>query len=385
MDPERCAWELREHGVTVVKTGWKDLWERFHSVRRDFKEFQSWDGIFRVDVLGGFGAYGVPSSFHHPDLRRLRREMKAVAMQIVARMYPDDPDVKLECLFDRMQLQGLTFGVPVAARPHRELRKNKIDRVRVHRHRSIPREDLVLGGWLNCNSPTQMQRVQEFRVYYGTHLDKIDEEQSVDVDRENVVVLPVFPGDWVIFDQRVAREIKPVLTANPHARINASFRVTREEKPMYPVDDIIDKQDVPFLPTGFRAPMLSWLHLIREDSRAKIEQFTKTLKPEFRHPPVDENDFDMPCSSRVTLALLSLQHYQSKFVGGERIVFEPYSDEDRACMHPQLVHPDAFMKKYVDLLVGAVADTVGDEMDCMQIDHSEQEADHSEQEPVQDV
>ena len=153
-----------------------------------------------------------------------------------------------------------------------------------------------------------------------------------DVDTVQVVHC----GEMILYNQNVIRLFKTEENngMNPHARMMVGFRITMDDVPMYPVDQIIDDQDVPFIPTGQKAAMLSFMHLVKEESQQKIKEFALTLKPNYRHPPIQGNDFEMPCKDK-TFSMDSLRKY-----GGD--MYPPYTAEERRCMYPEHIRNAEF-------------------------------------------
>ena len=103
------AHDLAALGVTVVplldaspRAEWEDtLW----AAMDEFPEYKT-KGRTAKRVLGGFGALGNPSSFHHPAVRRFRASLKAALRPLFAAyaemVLGTTHNVQLEALFDRL-------------------------------------------------------------------------------------------------------------------------------------------------------------------------------------------------------------------------------------------------------------------------------------------
>jgi len=85
-------------------------------------------------VLGGFGAIGIPSMFHHPDLRELRGACYEAVYPYFAQAFPGR---KMEALFDRLSVRRK--GTTTSAESW-------------HRDVGGKPGDLILGGWLNLDA-----------------------------------------------------------------------------------------------------------------------------------------------------------------------------------------------------------------------------------------
>jgi hypothetical protein len=62
-------------GVCTIKILNKDYETEFKDIEKTFPEYKDTATTF---VLGGFGAYGNPSSFHNPLVKKLREFMETM-------------------------------------------------------------------------------------------------------------------------------------------------------------------------------------------------------------------------------------------------------------------------------------------------------------------
>lgn len=169
-DEENDEYEMREAGEDLLSLGVAvvrsfDEAARKHWNRRlfdamdDFPEYKL-KGRSVQRVLGGFGAFGNPSSFHHPEVRVFRRMRKKLVFRPVMTSYaklafPNDR-LLLESLFDRLCVRCEAFNRPVAEAWHRDI--YGADK---HKLRPLPRtlpgnsQDLLFGGWTNLDHRTQ--------------------------------------------------------------------------------------------------------------------------------------------------------------------------------------------------------------------------------------
>ena len=80
--------------------------------------------------LGGFGALGNPSSFHHPVVQRWRNRMKKKILMPLFRQYVlfkgfSMETTKLEKLYDRINVRCEDFGQPTKESWHRDIYDGK--------------------------------------------------------------------------------------------------------------------------------------------------------------------------------------------------------------------------------------------------------------------
>ena len=151
---------LKADGVVVIPCLHADLQaikDEFVHVMRTLPELR--DDVAehaRVPAFGGFGALGLPSSFHHPFVRELRRTVYNAMSPFFEAFTAEMPGYKLEQLIDRAQLrQPGTSPTPEAF--HRDLSVygpgcSAVD------------GDHFFGGWVNLDAVPQA-----FSCVRGTH------------------------------------------------------------------------------------------------------------------------------------------------------------------------------------------------------------------------
>ena len=137
-------------GVVTIKILKGDASHLFKEAERSFPEFYPGTKPY---VLGGFAAYGNPSSFHCPLVKLLRQAtfeavMKSnIFQRYLKKVRPDEyKQFHLEVLFDRIlhRFAGQQAGVETA---HRDVTPSKF----LHEED----DDLLFGGWLNMTSHEQ--------------------------------------------------------------------------------------------------------------------------------------------------------------------------------------------------------------------------------------
>lgn len=199
---QKYAQELYVNGIVVIdlENFINDLNEYNFIENTDFlkeiKKIQLQD--FKIDnpeygfVLGAFGAFGNPASFHNELLYKLRYILFKNLSKIFRNI---DSEKYLECLFDRFcirrkdtQIMGESF--------HRDTCSLMSD------------SDNIYGGWINLNSKKSKNN-QYFSCVPGTHtctgrggFEKI----SGNYDKSKIKI-EIKPKQVIIFNQNIIHEI----------------------------------------------------------------------------------------------------------------------------------------------------------------------------------
>lgn len=224
-----------------------------------------------VPALGGFGALGLPSSFHHPFIRRLRStvydRMVPFFQQVIAAL-PDLPTYVpdsflsykpygIEQLIDRVQLrQPGTSTTPES----------------FHRDTSVygpgcngADGDVMFGGWLNLDSQPQF-----FSCVKGTHkpgrndghgFSSITDASEKKAYKEASKVVTVPPGEVIIFFSNIVHEVLSRKQQHISARQYQGWRLTPSPLPLFnDLDERLDRQTIIQLPSSQEPPMFASLH-----------------------------------------------------------------------------------------------------------------------------
>lgn len=165
---KRLAEDLRHHGMVVIPV-FQNMDELsalistvYNALCTEFPEMLPVEGgIKPMDpaikpVLGGFGALGNPSSFHHPVIQKIRAECKRRLVQALA--HDEQPSHEyVEMLLDRLCLRHKKFGAVSEDAWHTDTTgavEQQTTELTVSN--TLP-SDAVFGGWLNLS--TQMQHL----------------------------------------------------------------------------------------------------------------------------------------------------------------------------------------------------------------------------------
>ncbi len=214
-------------------------------------------------TLGGFGALGIPSSFHHPDIRFMRTLIYDLVKPQLKGTHKN-----LELLFDRVSVR----------RPNTSISKESW-------HRDIcpnaKEGDVILGGWINLDpigTPPQY-----FSCSPGSQID-IEKNTGFVKEKEpsSKKVYEIPPGHIILFHQNILHEIKPQKNKTFSYRLYLGWRLTNHEDPLFDNDSIIKHQSLPYLPSGQLPPMYAKLHWVNH--KHMIEEISNRIKCHYKDP-----------------------------------------------------------------------------------------------------
>ena len=286
----------------------------------------------RQKVLGGFGAYGNPSSYHHPQVRRFRHAVWGQMREMLGEVFPGR---YLQCLPDR-------FCVRLKDKP--------VTAEAWHRDVSLPYDNprlvAVYGGWVNLDVDTQV--TQYFSCVPGSHRDTIpthlagfetaSDETKVRCETEKqLVVVP--PGHALLFNERLLHEI-----AKRPQDVDASFRqyckyvLSTEPLDVFGAEEVDRCLDTlasfplheTFDEKGQRKleypPLYAKSHVMFH--QGLLKDFSATLLPPFCHPYKEKDGTVVVRAARfpVSLQQAALDH-----------AFAPYTPDERAWYRPFLL------------------------------------------------
>ena len=223
-------------------------------------------------TLGGFGAFGNPSSFHHPHIRTIRQ---LVSSHIWANLQSTFPGRKVQVLFDRFALrkQGTS---PTAESWHRD-----------ECSLSLP-GDRILGGWVNLSDT-----VQEFSCIPGSHdvepgngqFHKFSKDEGKELKkRRKVYNIP--PGHILFFWQHLIHEVSAKKAKLDNTRLFMGWRLTDHDQDPFNYDEAIRTQGIPMIPSGQLPPIYAKLHWACW--RSRITELTQCVRPEVIDPRTGE-------------------------------------------------------------------------------------------------
>lgn len=308
VEQRRYAEGLHQDGVVVIPVFDGARLARLNNdVFAAIDEFPEYKvtGRDKQRVLGGFGAYGNPSSFHHITIRRLRKmihhHMMGIFQQYGRLMSREGmsqakiTEMRYEMLLDRLCVRAKAFGKPTAEAWHRDVYDHANYGLRELPifNEATNEMDPMFGGWINLNPPGG--HTQHFVGIVGSHntpaayaaqregggfaalTKEAIRAQDVNgqlkaqanqrtrtfrTDANGKIIVP--PGHAVIFFQRVLHSVQSGPQPDePSLRLFLGQRLTFERVPLFQeLDEWITNGAVPRIPSGQRPPMFSGQHFI---------------------------------------------------------------------------------------------------------------------------
>jgi len=347
------ATALLEDGVVVLPLLGQaevDLFRRaLQECQQQFPEFET--PAEMPLVMGAFGAYANPSSFHNPFIRTLRMRTAAPMIRFFAEVCSQRRDPtgwRLEMLFDRTCVRRR--GTVIAGETwHRDLNPAIMvpdaDDPEIFRPRS---DDEVYGGFLNLD---EAGRSQLFECIPGSHLDEITARRANGTESGfHAEVLPrdrtsrvyeIPPGHLIIFRQCILHNVMPRrLSADSYRQFRCWRLVRHEQRPLQDMlpgihktlEETIREQGVPRLPSGQIPPLYSANHgslfLWREDERSP-RRFAAKVVPVCRKTKRAGRTSKYPGASYTVphRFMRSLQEYGLP-------MYPPYTAAEQSLMRP---------------------------------------------------
>jgi hypothetical protein len=299
--------ELFEKGVAVIPCP-ADILDRFQldtflSEQKEYIESTT-DTLF---VMGGFGALGNPSSYHHPEVRRLRLDVFNYVKPLFKTLSPEH---YVECLPDRFCIRNPGTS---------------LSRESWHRDISDPtpsQTDMIFGGWINLNK----DEPQYLSCVPYTHTDDAEGGGFTRIDanvakefkkRRQRIAVP--PGHMLIFNEKTVHEVCPTKQSSKSFRLFMKYRLTLEPNPLFPDNmQVAQTQGVFPLSVVQNPPLYGRMHAACWKDR--LEEFSHNIRPEFIDPKNKSY-------KRVYRFMPSLQESGCE-------MFAPYTDEELAILVP---------------------------------------------------
>ena len=242
-------------------------------------------------VLGAFGAYGNPSSFHHPNIRRFRKNSKKLMHELfthyVRARFQKAKEIRLEALFDRVCVRCSDFGSLSGEDWHRDIYSSDEAPSELRPlPTSLPgnQRDLLFGGWTNLSDQDQA-----FVCLLKTHNEpfsgqagfaKFSKQEIVQFGFESRLKsqansnfghtlrtnasgeVIVKPGHAIVFLQQLIHAVKGgKQPAEPALRVFHGYRLTTEDNSLFHnLRRVLQNGEVPRIPSGQIPAMYSQNH-----------------------------------------------------------------------------------------------------------------------------
>ena len=225
-------------------------------------------------ILGGFGAYGNPTSFHHPYIRNVRKVVHDYLWKSLSKAFPGK---RAELLLDRFskRRKGTTTSVETW---HRDIAP--VD------GSNIKEGDIIYGGWINLDK--KGLDPQGFSCVPGTQINdilkkggfvKFSPEEMKDLNKKKKI-FKIPPGHIIMFNQNIAHEILKKTSTFDSYRLFIGWRITDSKKPLFDNKKVIEDQGIIKLPSGQIPSMYSPSHWMFH--RDKLVEWSERVKPEFK-------------------------------------------------------------------------------------------------------
>ncbi len=284
-------------------------------------------------VLGGFGAFGNPSSFHNLIVRQLRlkayhkckKELFTTLIKSLNEAF--STEYKLEVLFDRFMYR-LKNTSPTAEKWHRDVADDKF----------IDDFDEIYGGWINLDDTPQY-----LSCIPGSHLNiKLKElkhgfaminKNDIHHFKPYKTLIEIPPGHCVIFPQYILHEVVSKKQSYDMMRLFTGWRLTRSSESLFTnsyLEEVIEKQASPLLPSGQKPSMYAANHASFFLKKEFMINPEKNYKANTKQWSVSTfNDLLLKKNGIVERFLKSLEDYgftkYSKYSEKEKYIYFPHA------------------------------------------------------------
>jgi hypothetical protein len=222
--------QLKTNGFVVIPCiSYEQAQEARADVYRERAKFPEYKSNATEFVGGSFAAYGNPSSFHNPTVRRLREWAQTAAVPELWKPYVRKymKEAKLEQCFDRLMIRPTN---------------KKVGDETWHRDEAVGLApgDRVFGGWICLDDCDQF-----FHCVPGTHIGannqgggfaKIpkDDEKAHAEFRAACVAVAIPPGHMLVFFEHIVHEVVSKTVKHEIVRLFVGWRLTRADNPLHP-------------------------------------------------------------------------------------------------------------------------------------------------------
>jgi len=249
---------------------------QLQQIRREFDntsaQFPEYKQNTKGRVMGGFCAYGNPSSFHNIFVRQMRLYAHSAIidlMSFIIAMKSQPSKWKLQQIVDRMALRPA--GTKATKESwHRDEAKLAND------------TDTIYGGWVNLDSEDQ-----EFSCVPGTHTEvrghagfaPIRDKEEKERYKTKSLRVRIPPGYMIVFNETIVHEVVSKAFKHGMYRLFLGWRITTSDQPLFPIRDLLKDQAVMPLKSGQIPPIYAALHWTNHVD--KIVRFTEeNIKPQ---------------------------------------------------------------------------------------------------------
>jgi hypothetical protein len=261
---------LKYDGVVVIpiKRSFVDNRNMFiHSKHVEFREINP-----ELFVIGHYGALGHPTSFHHEEIREIRKKVY-LELKEFWKIVCDDSDSNLELLLDRFSIRKK--GTKVSAESwHRDVCSVRI------------KDDFIYGGWINLDDKDS--EPQYFSCVPKTHLESSNDEGFAKIGKDDSkkykdlrVRYKIPAGHIIIFSQNIVHEVISKAYKTDTYKLYIGWRVTKQTESLFKenITEAIPNQGLIRIPSGQIPEMFTKNH--RRFFPDKVKEFSDLLIPEY--------------------------------------------------------------------------------------------------------
>lgn len=300
-----------------------------------------------IHVMGGFGGYGNPSSFHNQVVRDMRLEAFPIMKQFFQQQFQKHQNkiIKkfyIEQLYDRMCVRKKGSSIPRETW-HRDISPMVVELTdKKTKEYQVKPDEHVFGGWINLDEESQY-----FSCSIKTHKDKFLMKKKgngfvlqtkPDSATTSSTMVEIPSGHAVVFYQNILHQVLPKKQKKDSFRLFQSFRVVSSDttpQPLHGHDTIekwIETQATPLLPSGQHPPMYSTNHssvFLFSGGKNDPLVFSKHLHPICLVSKTCQGEKNKGRSySIVQRFMTSLHDYQLP-------LYPPYTQEEKNIFFPQ--------------------------------------------------
>lgn len=254
---KKIAKSLIKHGYAVVMPVGDSIIDRAatrSSIDKEISEFREFSSEASDRTpLGGFAAYGNPSSFHNPTVRKLRLDAYNIISPALDRLAQKTGEgYNKEALIDRLLVRPPKRS-PSAESWHRDESPAAAD------------DDVVLGGWWNLDD-----KASQFSCIPRTHkavsghsgFATIKDKAQIQQFNSSKYCINIPPGAILLFNEQLIHEVVATKRAYTSYRLFLGWRITRASTPLFgdSLATQLEEQAPITIKSGQEPPMWAKLH-----------------------------------------------------------------------------------------------------------------------------
>lgn len=270
-------------------------------------------------VLGGFGAYGNPASFHNPFVRGQRAYMCRYIPIFGALLKKADEE-------NRLRFPAPSYSVSLQMDRMCKRPKGTSTTAESYHRDLIPTGrdgDFTIGGWIQFSKGSSF-----FSCVPRTHRFSVEKSTKGFATQKNkkcTTTIEVPQGHVLLFLQNMGHCVHATKQKQDSIRLFVNFLLTPHRTPIFDYKDVILDQGVPRLPSNQKIPMYGANHASFWLDRLTIPWSSRNFPPALltlKHK-ADGTPYRVVDSPMKSLATYQLPLYPV-YEKWERAMFEPF-------------------------------------------------------------